>query len=124
TLTDALDDGHHRSTDDATAYETLFDHVHDVRLRSGGMLAAAIAEASISVTSVHRQGIDRLGDGLRVEANAVSDGLIEAFSARPCGGDVLAVQWHPEWDVLASAPSQAFFTLIGRSLGAARHCQG
>jgi hypothetical protein len=51
TLTDALDDGHHRSTDDATAYETLFDHVHDVRLRSGGMLAAAIAEPSISFTA-------------------------------------------------------------------------
>jgi len=120
TLTDALDDGHHRSTDAATAYETLFDHVHDVRLRSGGMLAAAIAEPSISVTSVHRQGIDRLGEGLSVEAHAVSDGLVEAFSARPCGGDVLAVQWHPEWDVAASASSRAFFSLIGQSLGTYR----
>ncbi|BCA61523.1 peptidase C26 [Sphingomonas sp. HMP9] len=92
TLTDALDDGHHRSTEDTTAYETLFDHVHDVSLLSGGMLAAAIAESTILVTSVHRQGIDRLGEGLSVEAHAVSDGLVEAFSARPCGGDVLAVQ--------------------------------
>ncbi len=120
TLTDALDDGHHRSTDDAAAYETLFDYVHDVTLRSGGMLAAAIAEPNISVTSVHRQGIDRLGEGLSVEAHAVSDGLVEAFSARPCGGDVLAVQWHPEWDVAASASSRAFFSLIGQSLGTYR----
>lgn len=116
TLTDTLDDGHHRQTDDATAYETLFDHVHDVTLQSGGLLSAAIGQPSISVTSVHRQGIDRLGEGLRVEGRARSDGLVEAFSARPCGGDVLAVQWHPEWDVAESEPSQAFFSLIGRSL--------
>ncbi|SFN81461.1 gamma-glutamyl-gamma-aminobutyrate hydrolase family protein [Sphingomonas sp. OK281] len=116
TLTDTLDDGHHRQTDDATAYETLFDHVHDVTLQSGGLLSAVIGQPSISVTSVHRQGIDRLGEGLRVEGRARSDGLVEAFSARPCGGDVLAVQWHPEWDVAESEPSQAFFSLIGRSL--------
>jgi len=66
------------------------------------------------------QGIDRLGEGLSVEAHAVSDGLVEAFSARPCGGDVLAVQWHPEWDVAASASSRAFFSLIGQSLGTYR----
>lgn len=117
TLTESLEDGHHRSTDDETAYETLFDHVHDVTLRPGGLLANATARQSLSVTSVHRQGVARLGTGLRVEAEAVADGLIEAFSAKPCGGDVLAVQWHPEWDVTASLPSQAFFSLIGQSLG-------
>ena len=94
--------------------------MHDVTLSAGGLLASAIAQPSISVTSVHRQGIDRLGEGLTVEAHAVSDGLVEAFSARPCGGDVLAVQWHPEWDVAASASGQAFFTLIGQALGAYR----
>ncbi|TXC72725.1 gamma-glutamyl-gamma-aminobutyrate hydrolase family protein [Sphingomonas ginsenosidivorax] len=117
TLTATLADGHHRPTADETAYESLFDHVHDVTLNPGGLLAAAIAEPRVSVTSVHRQGIDRLGDGLSVEALSASDGLIEAFSARPCGGDVLAVQWHPEWDVADSAPSRSFFSLIGRSLG-------
>jgi gamma-glutamyl-gamma-aminobutyrate hydrolase PuuD len=86
----------------------------------GVLLATAIAEPSISVTSVHRQGIDRLGEGLSVKAHAVSDGLVEAFSARPCGGDVLAFQWHPEWDVAASASSRAFFSLIGQSLGTYR----
>jgi gamma-glutamyl-gamma-aminobutyrate hydrolase PuuD len=120
TLTEALADGHHRSTEDETAYESLFDHVHDVTLRPGGLLATATSQQSISVTSVHRQGVDRLGTGLQVEAHAVADGLVEAFSARPCGGDVLAVQWHPEWDVAASASSRAFFSLIGQSLGSYR----
>jgi putative glutamine amidotransferase len=120
TLTDTLDAGHHRATEDATAYETLFDHVHDVDLQAGGMLATVTARRSLSVTSVHRQGIDRLGSGLSIEARATSDGLVEAFSARPCGGDVLAVQWHPEWNVAASASGQAFFSLVGQSLGTRR----
>ena len=117
TLTGALQAGHHGAPDDDAAYESLFDHVHDVTLASGGLLAREIVDRRISVTSVHRQGIDRLGEGLAVEAHAAGDGLIEAFSARPCGGDVLAVQWHPEWDVAASVASQGFFALIGRSLG-------
>ncbi|MES3153046.1 gamma-glutamyl-gamma-aminobutyrate hydrolase family protein [Sphingomonas faeni] len=110
------DVGHHRETDDVTAYETLFDHVHDVVLQTGGVLETVMAQSSVSVTSVHRQGIDQLGTGLNVEAIATDDGLIEAFSARPCGGDVVAVQWHPEWDVAISGASRAFFSLIGRSL--------
>ena len=115
TLTDT-EAGHHRETGDATAYETLFDHVHDVALQTGGLLETAMARSSVTVTSVHRQGVDRLGGGLSVEAVATDDGLIEAFSAGPCGGDVVAVQWHPEWDVAVSDASRAFFSLIGRSL--------
>lgn len=68
------------------------------------------------VNSVHEQGVDRLGSGLTVEAIASDDGLVEAVSARPCGGDVLAVQWHPEWDVAGCAPSRAFFDLFHRAL--------
>lgn len=115
TLTDT-EAGHHRETGDATAYGTLFDHVHDVALQTGGLLETAMARSSVTVTSVHRQGVDRLGGGLSVEAVATDDGLIEAFSAGPCGGDVVAVQWHPEWDVAVSDASRAFFSLIGRSL--------
>ncbi len=110
------DVGHHRETGDATAYETLFDHVHNVALQTGGLLETTMARSSVTVTSVHRQGVDRLGYGLNVEAVATDDGLIEAFSARPCGSDVVAVQWHPEWDVSVSDASRAFFSLIGRSL--------
>ena len=117
TLTDAVRDDHHRSIEDETRYEDLFDHHHHVELMAGGVLAATTKERRLRVNSVHRQGIDRLGSGLRVEAIAAEDGLIEGFSARPCGGDVLAVQWHPEWDASRSAPSRAFFGLIGASLG-------
>ncbi|KTT75293.1 peptidase C26 [Sphingomonas endophytica] len=97
-------------------YAALFDHRHDVRLTDGGVLARATGARRLSVRSVHEQAIDRLGGGLHVEALASDDGVIEAIAARPCGADVLAVQWHPEWDVDSSPGSQAFFTLIGQAL--------
>ena len=101
---------------DQQDYATLFDHRHDVRLAAGGILAEATGAAQLSVHSVHEQAIERLGDGLSVEAWSSDDGVIEAIAARPYGADVLAVQWHPEWDVDSSAGSRAFFARIGRAL--------
>lgn len=118
TLTGDLDGAHHRPHAAADDYEALFDHRHDIHLTSSGVLATATGTQRLSVHSVHRQGIERLGLGLAVEARATEDGLVEAFSARPCGGAVLAVQWHPEWDVGSSAASRAFFGLIGAAVGA------
>lgn len=106
---------HHRGSWDG-CFDELFGHCHDVDLRDGGMLARSIGRRRMSVNSVHEQGIDRLGGGLSVEAVAADDGLIEAIRARPCGADVLAVQWHPEWDAGRSAESRAFFTLVGAAL--------
>lgn len=97
------------------AYSDLFDHRHDVSLATDGRLRPAAGAARITVNSVHEQGIDRLGVGLAVEAVAIDDGLIEAITARPCGADVLAVQWHPEWD-LDSPGGRSFFDLFGASL--------
>lgn len=97
-------------------YASLFRHRHDVELVKGGRLAGGIGTRRLSVNSVHYQGVDRLGGGLSVEAVATDDGLIEAISAQPCGADVLAVQWHPEWNVESCADSRAFFTMIGTSL--------
>ncbi|WP_174291574.1 gamma-glutamyl-gamma-aminobutyrate hydrolase family protein [Sphingomonas bacterium] len=106
---------HHPGSWDAE-YDTLFDHRHEVVLTEGGALSIAAGTRHLTVNSVHEQGIDRLGEGLAVEAVASDDALIEAFSATPCGGDVLAVQWHPEWDVDRAPGSRAFFSLIGASL--------
>ncbi|MCA8885164.1 MAG: gamma-glutamyl-gamma-aminobutyrate hydrolase family protein [Hyphomonadaceae bacterium] len=65
--------------------------------------------------SVHYQGVDTLGAGLAVEATA-PDGVIEAVSANVNGGQVLAVQWHPEWKVDENPQSQTFFKLLGKAL--------
>ncbi|CAN5291156.1 gamma-glutamyl-gamma-aminobutyrate hydrolase family protein [soil metagenome] len=118
TLTDGLDDVHHCGLADGTQYERHFEHRHGIDLTPGGTLHTQAGVSGEVVNSVHHQGIDRLGRGLAIEATASDDGLIEAFSARPCGADVLAVQWHPEWDVGTSAASRAFFDRIGSALAA------
>ncbi len=106
---------HHLGSWDAD-YDRMFDLRHDVLLTDGGTLSTATKARRLTVNSVHEQGIDQLGGGLSIEAMASEDGLIEAISARPCGADVLAVQWHPEWDVDRSAGSRAFFSLLGMAL--------
>lgn len=121
TLSSGLGDFSHHRDEDGLTFSDLFDHRHDVALIDGGVLATATGSRSLSVNSVHRQGIDRLGAGLTVEAIASDDGLVEAFSAKPCGGEVLAVQWHPEWDAAHRADSRAFFELIGGALRGSAH---
>ena len=116
TLADGLA-AHHREGDHLP-YEALFDHDHDVDLRAEGLLAAITGARRIRVNSVHRQGIERLGRGLTPEAHAAGDGLVEAFSARPAGAPVLAVQWHPEWDAARRPESRAFFHFVGEAIAA------
>ncbi len=108
----------HHAADDV-GFDAMFDHVHDVALTPGGVLARAINAATLSVNSVHYQGVDRLGTGLMVEARA-PDGQIEAVAATLDGAPLLAVQWHPEWATDDHADRQTFFHLLGRALRGAR----
>ena len=104
----------HHAPDDVS-FDALFDHRHPVELADGGMLANAYAKPVLNVNSVHYQGISTLADGLSVEARA-PDGLVEAYSARPNGAPLLAVQWHPEWGTENDADSQTYFHLLGKAL--------
>jgi putative glutamine amidotransferase len=104
----------HHAPDDVD-FDGMFDHRHPVELSDGGMLSTAYAKGALDVNSVHFQGIGTLADGLMVEARA-PDGLIEAYSARPNGAPLLAVQWHPEWGTENDADSQTYFHLLGKAL--------
>lgn len=108
--------GHHRDDAASLPYDGLFDHRHEVDLREEGVLARATGARRLTVNSVHEQAVDRLGAGLTVEAVSTEDGVIEAVAARPCGADVVAVQWHPEWNVGSCTASRSFFQLVGRSM--------
>ena len=77
--------------------ERRFAHSHEVLLEAGGDLAKLTAMKTVRVNSVHEQGIDRLADGLSIEARA-PDGLIEAVRVRDSKAFAAGVQWHPEWD--------------------------
>jgi putative glutamine amidotransferase len=100
---------------DGVSFDAMFDHRHPVELADGGMLASAYAKPLLDVNSVHYQGIGNLADGLTVEARA-PDGLVEAYSARPNGAPLLAVQWHPEWGTENDPDSQTYFHLLGKAL--------
>ena len=100
---------------DEVDFNGMFDHLHPVDLTPGGVLATAFGASSAVVKSVHYQGVDRLGEGLTVEARA-PDGVVEAVSANVNGAAVLAVQWHPEWKPDQNVQSQIFFQLFGRAL--------
>ncbi len=100
---------------DNVGFDDMFDHRHAVKIVEGGMLANAYAKPALDVNSVHYQGIGQLADGLNVEARA-PDGLVEAYSARPNGAPLLAVQWHPEWGTENDVDSQTYFHLLGKAL--------
>ena len=78
----------------------------------GGVLAGIVGSDEIRVNSRHRQAIDRLADGLAVEASA-PDGTVEAVSVEGAKAFALGVQWHPEYWAETDAASTAIFKAFG-----------
>lgn len=105
----------HHAPDDITDLPGMFAHRHAVAVEPGGLLAGALGVGSISVNSVHYQGVDRLAEGVIVEARA-PDGVVEAFSKQVGGTTALAVQWHPEWEPQSDPNALKLFGLMGRLL--------
>lgn len=69
---------------------------HAVRLLAGGELERLTGCQGFEVSSLHSQGVDRLGDGLVAEAWA-DDGLVEACRWQDAGQFAWSFQFHPEW---------------------------
>jgi putative glutamine amidotransferase len=76
------------------------DADHDVRLEPDSLAARAAGEEVHGTKSHHHQGIDVLGEGLKVTGWADLDDLPEAIEA-PDKRFALGVQWHPEADELS-----------------------
>ncbi len=91
----------------------------EVRARPGGVLAGIVGAERMTVNSLHRQGIDRLAEGLVVEATA-EDGTIEAVSVKDAAGFALGVQWHPEYWAESEAVSRRIFEAFGAALRGGR----
>jgi putative glutamine amidotransferase len=98
--------------DESQPLEIQYGPAHDVILEQGGLLRGLADSDRIRVNSLHSQGIDRLGPGLVVEACA-PDGLIEAFHVPNVPSFAVAVQWHPEWNVMSNPFSRALFAAFG-----------
>ncbi|WP_260864201.1 gamma-glutamyl-gamma-aminobutyrate hydrolase family protein [Citrobacter sp. Marseille-Q6884] len=106
---DALD---HREGDHDRPLTCWYEDRHRVALSTDGLLASLVGEQQVSVNSLHHQGVDRLGAGLRIEALA-PDGLVEAFTAPASSGLVLGLQWHPEMSLGHSPLAQQIFSHFG-----------
>lgn len=105
---------HDHREDKQQSLEVQYGPAHDVMLEAGGLLRRLAGTDRIRVNSLHGQGVDRLGPDLAVEARA-PDGLVEAFRVKSAPGFALAVQWHPEWQVMQNPFSKALFAEFGRA---------
>ncbi len=85
---------------------------HEVELLEDTLAMQAVGEARHATKSHHHQGVDRLGEGLRVSGTSSMDGLAEAIEL-PDRHFVLGVQWHPEAD-LRSPPVDALVAAASR----------
>ena len=68
------------------------------------------------VNSSHHQALDRLGDGLEVEAWCATDGTIEQVRLRDFPF-ALGVQYHPERDSLYAPLFERFFDFVEQRVG-------
>lgn len=89
---------------------------HAVSLEQECFLARELGRTALRTNSHHHQGIEHLGENLRV-VGRTGDGLIEAIEAS-AGAPLLAVQWHPEMS-FRDHPDQLlpFEFLVGAALG-------
>lgn len=93
-----------------------FAIAHGIEIEEGSCLADILSEDlasdTVRVNSLHTQALDRLGDGLRVEAVA-EDGTIEAVTVAAAPGFVVGVQWHPEYWAETDSPSNKILRAFG-----------
>jgi len=82
--------------------------LHDVEVEPTNRLFASTGATTLTCSSHHHQGVDRVGEGLVVTGRS-RDGLVEAIE-RDAPLDeqsswIVGVQWHPE-DTAADDPAQ------------------
>jgi putative glutamine amidotransferase len=101
--------------DKSLPQEQQYAPVHQISLTPNGEMAQILdGVLQLKVNSLHGQGIAELAPGLQVEARA-DDGLIEAYSFGLSGSFALAVQWHPEWDLMNNPASIKIFNAFGQA---------
>jgi len=101
----------HRAPEGAPA-DVQYGAAHEVVVERDGVLARITGRERFDVNSVHGQAVNRLADGLRIEARS-PDGVVEAFSAAHAKGFTLCVQWHPEWQAAANPVSMQMLRAFG-----------
>ena len=110
TLTQHLGAPHHHPEKD--------DHsgpAHEIQFSSGSRLAKIAGAHRWQVNSRHHQAVARVGDGLNVSARDSEDGVVEGLER----GDkrfVVAVQWHPEDQIVVDPEQLRLFQSFAAAL--------
>lgn len=104
----------HRHNADVSLQENYEKEAHTVTTQKGGLFEKLGLAHEFFVNTLHTQGADRIGKGLRVEAIS-DDGLVEAFSM-PEKAFVVGTQWHPEGNFHLSESSRTLFKAFGEAL--------
>lgn len=94
--------------------DVQYGPAHEIELAEGGFLYGLAGKRRIKVNSLHSQGVEKLGPSLITEAKA-DDGVVEAFRVASAPTFALAVQWHPEWQVMDNPFSRALFAAFGQA---------
>ena len=79
---------------------------HEVIIDDASRLAEIVGQRELNVNSSHHQAIKRVGEGLRITAQA-PDGIVEGLED-PRHPFYVGVQWHPE-DMNGEASAKAIF---------------
>jgi putative glutamine amidotransferase len=83
-----------------------------IALVPDSLVAEIMGVHALRVNSLHRQGIDRLGEGLRVAARD-SYGVVQAIETTdPSAHHAIGVQWHPEYLPARAAQQRLFGALV------------
>jgi putative glutamine amidotransferase len=90
----------------------VYGNRHAVTLTPGGLFETLCGRSEIVVNSLHGQGIDRLAEGLAVEARA-PDKLVEGVRVGGAKSFAVAVQWHAEHEYQDHGLSGPLFREFG-----------
>ena len=107
-------DDHRRPQNDDVTPEEIYRLKHMVRLTPGGMFQSLVGQDEMMVNSLHGQGVDRLGEGLVVEAVS-PDGVVEGLRHHDETQFIVGVQWHAEWQPEEHTLSGALYTAFGEA---------
>ena len=94
TLYQDLNDSGFKDIEHDKPFEDARSHIHDIEVYEDSKLYEIIQEKNIMVNSIHHQGIDELGDDLKITAKS-NDGVIEGIETTN-GWNAIGIQWHPE----------------------------
>jgi putative glutamine amidotransferase len=97
--------------------EEIFRLNHPVKLTPGGLFHSLTGQTEMMVNSLHGQGVDRLGEGLVIEAMS-HDGVIEGLRYDDAAQFVVGVQWHAEWRPREHPLSSALYKAFGDAVKA------